>query len=437
MEISVTLPPKLNGFFNSPARYRVVYGGRGSGKSWSIAAMLVVKSYESRRLILCARELQKSIKDSSHRLISSTIERLGCSTHFKIGDTSIKNLVTGSEFIFKGLRFNAEEIKSTEGIDICWVEEAQRISRKSIKLLVPTVRKEGSELWFTYNPDSDDDEVHRMFVINQPPKDAMVTKLNWQDNPWFTPELEASRLYDEQNDIDYKHIWEGEIRKSLEGSYFAGELADLRNAGKITSVPYNPEFAVSTYWDIGFSDYTSIWFLQKVGYEHRLIDFYQNNMEDPPHYATMLKGKGYFYNAHYLPHDADHLRMGMGGKSIAEQLRALIKEPIEVIKVRPDEITDIMATRMFIKRCAFDEEKCEEGLKSMRSFRRKWNDERKQFDDKPFKDWAKHAADAFRYLAIHCSDERDIGTKFDYGKLVNPEQSQVNMEGGFSFDDYL
>lgn len=436
-EIKVQIPPKLKGFFNTPARYRVIYGGRGSAKSWSIAQMLIVKSYERKRLVLCGRELQKSIKDSSHRVLVDTIDRLGVGEHFKITDTTLVNKITGSEFIFKGLRYNSEEIKSTEGIDICWVEEAQRTSKKSMKLLIPTVRKPGSEIWFSYNPDSDEDEVHRRFVLNKPPPDSIVVSLNWQDNPWFTKELDADRVYDLENDDDYEHIWEGKVKKTLEGAYYGQALAELREDGKITGVPYNSEFPVMTFWDIGMSDYTSIWFVQKVGYEYRLIDFYQNNMEDPPHYAKMLRDKGYYYSTHYLPHDAAHLRMGMGGKSIAQQLEALIREPIDVIKVSRDEVADIMAAKMFLKRCVFDEENCEDGLKSLKAFRRKWNEQRNQFDDKPFDDWASHAADAFRYLAVSQADERDMGQKFDYGRLVQPETIVTHATSDYKLSDYL
>jgi phage terminase large subunit len=431
--LKLQIPAKLGELFSGDARYRVAHGGRGSAKSWSIAQMLIVKAHEKPRRILCARELQKSIKDSSHKLISDTIERIGLSKYFEIGESFIRHK-NGSDFIFKGLKHSPDEIKSTEGVDICWVEEAQRITKKSFDILIPTIRKSGSELWFSFNPENEEDEIYKRFVLNNPPPQSKVIKIDWNDNPWFPKELEDERVHcQETNPEDYEHIWNGAIRRLLEGSYYNKQLESLRDKGRITSCAYNPSFPVDTYWDIGFSDYTSIWFVQKVGLEFRLIDYLQNNGEHPEYYAKELKAKNYNYRAHYLPHDAKHTKFGMT-KSIEQQLETILKGDYFYTKAGFNINSDIQATRMFFPRCVFDEVNCEEGLKALRNYKKKFNDEKGHFEDKPYHDWASHASDAFRYFAMENIDVNDMAHSYDYDHLVSNIVT-INIEAGFN--DYI
>lgn len=435
--LTITLPPKLEGFFSNKARYRVLYGGRGSGKSWAFAAMLLVKACEKKRRILCARELQKSIKDSSHRLIAETINRIGMQEQFEVGESYIRHRHNGSDFIFKGLKHNPDEIKSTEGIDIAWIEEAHRITKRSFDLLTPTVRKEGSELWFSFNPDDEEDEIYQRFVINKPPDGSKILKINWDDNPYFPKELNQERLYTlSVSEEDYKHIWEGEVKKAKEGAYYAKQLAELREQGKITHIPYNPNFPVDTYWDIGMSDYTSIWFIQKIGAQFLILDFYQNNNEDIEHYANILQKKGYLYKEHYLPFDADHLRLGMGGYTVAQQLDNIVDADVLTVRASKNINNDINNSRSFLLRCAFDANNCEEGLKSLRNYKKKWDDNKNCFADKPLHDEHSHAADAFRYLAINNITENDIVFDYNYGDLVN-DRGQEQVEVDFELSSYI
>jgi phage terminase large subunit len=202
------LPDISDGIFR-PHRYKVFRGGRGSGKSWTVAGALVWLSARVRLRILCARELQISMADSVHKLISDEIERQGLLPYFKITATSIECMLTGSTFIFKGLKHNIAEIKSMEGIDICWVEEAQRVSQTSWETLIPTIRKEGSEIWITFNPDAEEDPTYQRFVVDPPPN-SLVTEVNYVHNPFFPDTLRAEMEYMKRVDFEaYEHVWLG------------------------------------------------------------------------------------------------------------------------------------------------------------------------------------------------------------------------------------
>jgi len=400
---TIKIPKKLKSLFEGDWRYRIAYGGRGSGKSWAFAQMLVLKAMTEPNIrILCARELQKSIKDSSFTLIKDTISRLGVENEFDTGESFIRCNRTGSDFLFYGLKHNVDQVKSTERIKYAWVEEAQKLSKASANILTPTVRMEGSEIWMTFNPEDEEDYVSQTFIENTPPSNANVIKINWDDNPWFPNVLDEERLYVKEFDPDnYDYIWNGIYRKIMEGSYYAKQLQQLRENDKITNVPYDFSFPVNTYWDIGISDYTSIWFVQKVGREYWVIDYLQNNGEGVEWYAGRLKEKGYNFGEHILPHDAGY-RQFATGKSIKEQLQDIMPTENFTVQARTQSVqADIMATRNFLSKCVFDAVKCEDGLKSLRNYKKKWDDNKAMFLDKPDHDWSSHGADAFRYLATY------------------------------------
>jgi Phage terminase large subunit len=212
---TIELPDALYPVFTGTARYRGAYGGRGSAKSRSFATMALLRTYEKPRRILCAREFQNSIKESVLQLLSDQIERTGL-PGFDIGESFIRH-ENGSEFIFKGLKTNIKAIKSLEGVDIVWVEEAQTVSKESWDILIPTIRNPGSEIWLTFNPENEDDETSKRFVESQP-SDSRIVKVNYYDNPWFPPELEKERLDCQRTDADdYAHVWLGEYKKQTRG----------------------------------------------------------------------------------------------------------------------------------------------------------------------------------------------------------------------------
>ena len=221
MRVDFSIPRALDPI-RRPARYKVMYGGRGGGKSFTVASWLVLLGVQKPLRILCTREYQVSIRDSVHRLLADRIEALGLTPFYNVTQTSIKGL-NGTEFTFKGLHFNAQEIKSFEGADLCWVEEAQAVSAESWDVLIPTIRKAGSEIWLTFNPLSLDDATWVRFVKNPPPG-AWVQKVLYSDNPWFKEtEMESERVHLLKIDPElYKHVWLGEPRTISDAQVFKG-----------------------------------------------------------------------------------------------------------------------------------------------------------------------------------------------------------------------
>jgi phage terminase large subunit len=208
--VEVQLPVALQPLFY-PARYKIIHGGRGGAKSWSIGRVLVSLGAVRPLRILCGREYQTSIADSVHKLLGEQIVNLGLLDCYDIQQARILG-INGTEFLFKGMRHNIREIKSTEGIDIAWIEEAQVVSEESWEVLIPTIRKTNSEIWASFNPVEKTDPTYQRFIVNTPP-DALVIKVGWQDNPWFPEVLRREKDYLKRVDYEaYMHIWEGEPR---------------------------------------------------------------------------------------------------------------------------------------------------------------------------------------------------------------------------------
>ena len=243
--VRIRIPP-FYAFMATPAPYKSVHGGRDAARSWTFARLLIGLAKQKKLLILCCREYQSSMKDSVHALLKTQIELLGLSSYFIITQTSIKSTV-GSEFLFKGLKIDPMGVKSTEGIDICWVEEAQSVSEESWALLIPTIRKEGSELWLSWNTGEVKDPTYQRFVIN-PPDDCISVKATWRDNPYFSEKSNKDRLHCLRVDKDaYQWIWEGEPKTISDAIVFKNKfIIDEFEA---------PEYAVFYQGaDWGFSD---------------------------------------------------------------------------------------------------------------------------------------------------------------------------------------
>ena len=193
-----------------PHRYKVAYGGRASRKSWAVAEVLIELSRRAPLFILCTREIQKSINESVKLLLQNTIQSKGYSGEFEILKTEIRHAVTGSRFVFAGLHHNPDSVKSMEGIDICWVEEAQNVPEESWQVLIPTIRKDGSEIWVTFNPRFKTDFAYERFILNPPP-DCVPIKINYTDHDTTGAEIIAEAEHLKRIDFDaYRNVWLGE-----------------------------------------------------------------------------------------------------------------------------------------------------------------------------------------------------------------------------------
>jgi phage terminase large subunit len=404
MKAEIELPPKLVNLFDGEARYRVAFGGRGSGKTRSFALMSAVYGYRwgmsgKQGQILCAREHLNSLDESSLEEVKSAIQSVDwLDAYYEIGEKYIRSRDGKVSYVFAGLRRNLDSIKSKARVILAWVDEAENVSEAAWQKLIPTIREEESEIWVTYNPESKHSAVHQRFRVS-PSGDVKVCEINWRDNPWFPDVLNQERINDQKLRPDvYDHVWEGAFLIHVEGAYYTVEMREANAEGRIGSAPYDRSVGVVTAWDLGVGDSTAIWFAQMVGPEVRLIDYYESSGVGLDHYVAILNSKGYNYTDHILPHDVRVRELGTG-KSRLETLDNLGVRPITIAaQLNVDD--GIQAVRSLLGRAWFDEEKCERGIDCLRQYRRDYDENNKSFKARPLHDWSSHGADAMRYLAI-------------------------------------
>jgi phage terminase large subunit len=290
--VNVEFPEKLR-FLFKPARYKVAHGGRGSAKSWSFARALLIQGASETLRIGCFREVQKSIKDSVHKLLSDQIQALGLGSFYEVLETQIRGR-NGTEFLFAGLaQHTVETIKSYEGLDRAWIEEGQAVSKRSWEVLRPTIRKAGSEIWCTYNPELETDATHQLFVID-PPSDAVVVEVNYNDNPWFGGVLEQERLDCLKKDPEgYKNIWGGKCKPAVAGAIYYEQIVAAETGKRIRNVPRDPTLPVHRVWDLGFNDAMSIILVQRVVSELAIVGYVEDSGRTLAEYIADFKGDEY------------------------------------------------------------------------------------------------------------------------------------------------
>lgn len=408
----IAFPDKLK-FLFEPWRYKVAHGGRGGAKSWGYARALLIQAAQRPMLVVCAREIQNSISDSVHRLLANQIKMMKLDEFYSVTNEKIRG-INGSEFIFKGLWQNVDNIKSLEGADVVWIEEANLTSKHTWDKLTPTVRKDGSEIWVSYNPEYEDDETHQKFVMNEPPTGSYVVEINYNDNPWF-PAVLQQELQDDRRKLkpaDFAHKWGGKCKQTIEGAIFADELTKAAEEHRITRVSVAAGVPVQTFWDLGQSDNTAIWFVQLVGLEYRIVDYYEACGHKMPHYITELAKRGYLYGDHWLPHDADHEQLA-ASSTIKQQLQDAIKDnpalgkSVHIVERIAKKALGIEAARNIFERCIFDKQRTEAGLKCLRRYRYAKDPETGRIGKEPVHDMYSHGADAFMCLAQHARPARE------------------------------
>lgn len=396
----------------TPARHKGAHGGRGSGKSYFFADLAIEECISDAQMrIVCIREIQKSIKESVKRLIEDRIQFYGVGHLFDILETEIRGK-NGSFIHFMGLQnHTAESIKSLQGYKRSWAEEAQALSQRSIDLLRPTIREEGSECWWSWNPDNEDVPIDQMLRGANKLIDAIVVEANHSNNPYFPDVLMAEMEADKVRDYDkYLNIWEGHYRRTLDGAVYAKEIRKAFEDKRVCKVLPTPGKPVDTFWDLGKRDHTAIWFAQLNMGEYRIPDFYQNRGEKLEHYAEVVRSRGYPLGTIWLPHDADQERLH--GKTIAQAMRDLFPGvPVRVIPRMAKKSIGIEAARRIFPNCYFDEEKTKEGMKCLGRFKYDVDPDTGGYSQNPLHDENSDAADAFAQLALSLQEARKPQTQ--------------------------
>lgn len=406
--LDIKMPAKMARLFEGKARYRIAHGGRGSGKTQSMAKMAAVMAYQYARSgkfgqILCAREHLNSLDESSFTEIKSAIETDPfLRTQFDCGTRYIRTIGKEVEFTFAGLRTNLESIKSKARILLCWIDEAESVSEMAWRTLLPTVREDDSEIWVSFNPLDPESATYLRFVDN-PPDNAKVAEINFVDNPFF-PDVLRQEMENDRARLKpeaFNWVWMGQPLDFSEGAYYRDCILEAEKAGRIkTSIDIDRTIPVVTAFDLGMNDSTSIVFAQFVGSEIRVIDFYENSQMPLDHYVQVLRDwaheKGYNYGTAILPHDAKVRELGTG-KSRIEILQNLgIHDAVVCPQLRVDD--GIASVRMAFNRCYFHEKNTKRLLKCLRHYHSEWVEKARTFRPRPEHDWSSHAADAFRYL---------------------------------------
>lgn len=404
--------PKALRFLFEPHRYKVAYGGRGSGKSWGFARALLIQGASAPLRILCTREVQKSIADSVHKLLADQISGLGLTDFYEVQQTTIRGR-NGTEIIFAGLQSHTvDSIKSYEGVDRVWVEEAHAVSKRSWDVLLPTIRKPGSEVWVTFNPQLETDETYKRFVLNSPP-DSVAVLMNYTENPWFPEVLDNERKHakDTMKPEEYGHIWEGKCMPAVQGAIYFDEVADAEGKGRIREVPIDPLLKVHAVWDLGWNDSMSIILVQRSASELRIVDYIEDSHRTLSDYALQLKGMNLNWGNDYLPHDG-FTKDFKTGKTAQEILQSMGRAVQQVPKL--DVESGIKAAREVFPRMYFDKSKTARLIECLKRYRRHINQATNE-PGQPLHDEFSHGADAFRYMAVIA----DQLTNHEWGGSLN------------------
>lgn len=386
-------PEKMGGLFR-PSRFKVLYGGRDSAKSWSIARALLLEGAEKPLPVGCFREVQKSIKDSVHQLLSNQVEELGLTRFYDIMRDEIRG-ENGTYFRYAGLSTQTRDsMKSWEGLMRAWVEEAQTVSKRSWDILEPTIRADGSELWISFNPEMESDETYQRFVVH-PSGEVWSAFVNWNDNPWRSKVLDKAReTMQREKPEDYLHIYGGQCRPAVEGAIYYNEVSELKRSGRLCGVPYDPMLKVHVVCDLGFNDYMSLILVQRLASEIRVIRYIEDRMRYIPSYSQELLDLKFNFGKLYLPHDgrAKHVT----GSSAEEQFTALGWD----VEIVPDIGVEqgIRKTREVFGRLYVDKQNASELVNRLGRYRRRVNAEGQ--GSTPVHDDESHGADGTRYLAV-------------------------------------
>ena len=410
-EIEIALPAWAKRL-SEPSRYKVMHGGRGGGKSWTIARALLLDGLQRPGRILCARETMKSMADSVHEVLSKQIAEMGLGGRYEVMASEIRGIGIDTHFGYAGLRTQGiTNIKSWEGARRCWVEEAQVVSKKSWEVLTPTIRAPQSEIWMGLNPELDTDYTYSEFVLNPQP-DSIIIPVSWRDNPWLPVELDKERLAKLARDpVGYETIWEGKCRPAVEGAIYAQEIEVMQLSRRVATVPYDPLLPVHTVWDLGWNDSMVILMVQRAGSELRVIGCIMDSLRTLDSYVSELSALGYRWGTDWIPHDG-RAKNTHTGKSTEEMLKSMQRRVQIVPQIGIED--GIKAARMMFPRVYLDKG-ASDLLSSLKRYKRAQHSN--GTFGAPMHDDASHGADAWRYLAVVADKlSNDIAPVYDFSQ---------------------
>lgn len=405
---AIEFPEKLK-FLFQPAPYKIAYGGRNGFKSWGYARAILIIGANRPVRVLCAREIQESIRESVHQLLKDQIEILGLGDFYEVLQQEIRGL-NGTEIVFTGLSdHTVTSIKSYESIDICWVEEGQTISARSWEILDPTIRKPGSEIWISMNPQLETDPTFDMFITNAPPG-AVVVEISYRDAPdgWFTDEMEAKRAHSEKtNPKRYPNIWEGKCLPAVEGAIFFDEMMAMERDHRIRNVPYDPMLKVHLVTDLGYRHATCVALIQVMTSEIRCFWYDEFTEQKTSDIATQIKAMGYNMGKVWLPF-ADGFSKSSKGQDSAD----MIYKKAGFTVAKKSEVSDlgveagIKVARERFPRMYFDIENCKRLVEVGKRYRRSIS-KATMTAGAPLADEFADGGDTIRYIATNANSMRN------------------------------
>lgn len=431
----VQFPDKL-AFLFRPCRYKVARGGRGGSKSWGFARALLILGAEYKLRILCAREVQKSIRESVHKLLSDQIQLMGFGTKYDVYDQVIRGR-NGTEIIFTGLSDQtSDSIKSYEGIDICWVEEAHTVRERSWRILIPTIRKgvsEGdypgcAEIWVSFNPELETDYTYKYFVTNPPPE-CLSVEINWRDNPWFPKVLEKERQHCKATDPDnYDHIWEGKCKPAVEGAIFYKEIAAALAEGRIYPFPIDPILKTHIVADIGWHG-MALSLVQRNRNSIMIHEYIEGDQQTWAYYSGILKDKRYNWGRFWLPHDgySRDPKTGVGSDRVLRKLGWDVPERDEITELSIEE--GIKQCRLRFSQMYFNEPLTRGIVECAKRYRRRINRETETPGNPLHDDWS-HGADNLRYISCNVDKFTNEDNRFPI-RLVNDYSKPLDSGVGY------
>jgi len=408
--------------FEPQWRYISVRGGRGSGKTKNFARALVMKSAERKLRVLCTREIQLSIRDSVYMNVVNEINELGLTRDFDILTNEIRSKrFQGGAFIFRGLATETiDSIKSMADIDIAWVEEAQSVSLKSLRLLFPTIRAEGSQIWFSWNPILETDPIYQLVITEGLPECANLF-VNFDQNPWFPKvlQLEEQHMLG-RNPVLHKHVWLGYPLAAVEGAIYFDEIVEMERQERIRLLTIDPMIQPYAIFDLGFNDAMSCGIWQATVMDLRCVDYIENNRVKLSWFDEELRGRGYSNSIIVMPHDARN-----HGILISETPQEMMQGygwPVEIVDNLGVE-NGIRLTRETMPRMFFDKVKCAEIIEHLKRYKRNKYGH-------PDHDEHSHGSDMVRYASVYAplmdtsfhggdwGNQTGWGRELDYPRLI-------------------